>query len=77
MGNDSRPRVLHLRVVAGTGGGPEKTILNSPRFIKEEESTRVSPIYALVEIPSEACCAIERSKLNVLFICSKIADRST
>lgn len=36
MGNDSRPRVLHLRVVAGTGGGPEKTILNSPRFIKEE-----------------------------------------
>jgi glycosyltransferase involved in cell wall biosynthesis len=26
--------MLHLRVVAGTGGGPEKTILNSPRFIK-------------------------------------------
>ncbi len=30
-----RPRVLHLRVAAGTGGGPEKTILNSPRFIKQ------------------------------------------
>ena len=30
-----RPKVLHLRVAAGTGGGPEKTILNSPRFIKE------------------------------------------
>ncbi len=28
-----RPRVLHLRVAAGTGGGPEKTILNSPRHI--------------------------------------------
>ncbi|MBM3966535.1 MAG: glycosyltransferase family 4 protein [Planctomycetes bacterium] len=27
--------MLHLRVVAGTGGGPEKTILNSPRFIRE------------------------------------------
>jgi glycosyltransferase involved in cell wall biosynthesis len=27
--------MLHLRVVSGTGGGPEKTILNSPRFIKE------------------------------------------
>jgi glycosyltransferase involved in cell wall biosynthesis len=26
--------MLHLRVVAGTGGGPEKTILNSPRFIR-------------------------------------------
>jgi glycosyltransferase involved in cell wall biosynthesis len=28
------PRVLHLRVVAGTGGGPEKTIINSPRAIR-------------------------------------------
>lgn len=28
-------RMLHLRVVAGTGGGPEKTILNSPRYIRE------------------------------------------
>lgn len=37
MNNSSlrRPRVLHLRVVAGTGGGPEKTILNSPKFIRE------------------------------------------
>ncbi|TXT35451.1 MAG: Glycosyltransferase-like protein [Planctomycetota bacterium] len=26
--------VLHVRVVTGTGGGPEKTILNSPRFLK-------------------------------------------
>ena len=25
--------VLHTRVVSGTGGGPEKTILNSPRFL--------------------------------------------
>lgn len=30
-----RPFVLHTRVVTGTGGGPEKTILNSPRFLKE------------------------------------------
>lgn len=28
-------RMMHLRVVAGTGGGPEKTILNSPRFIRQ------------------------------------------
>ena len=27
-------KMMHLRVVAGTGGGPEKTILNSPRFIR-------------------------------------------
>lgn len=27
------PMVLHTRVVSGTGGGPEKTILNSPRFL--------------------------------------------
>ena len=28
-------RMVHLRVVAGTGGGPEKTILNSPRLIRK------------------------------------------
>ena len=33
MGESKRSRVLHLRVAAGTGGGPEKTILNSPKFI--------------------------------------------
>lgn len=30
-----RPFVLHTRVVTGTGGGPEKTILNSPRFLRQ------------------------------------------
>ena len=30
-----RPMVLHARVVSGAGGGPEKTILNSPRFLDE------------------------------------------
>ena len=29
----SLPMVLHTRVVTGSGGGPEKTILNSPRFL--------------------------------------------
>lgn len=29
------PLVLHARVVTGAGGGPEKTILNSPRFLPE------------------------------------------
>ena len=29
------PLVLHTRVVSGTGGGPEKTILNSPRFLRQ------------------------------------------
>jgi glycosyltransferase involved in cell wall biosynthesis len=33
--NNNRPFVLHTRVVTGTGGGPEKTILNSPRFLNE------------------------------------------
>jgi glycosyltransferase involved in cell wall biosynthesis len=30
-----KPRVLHLRVVSGQGGGPEKTLLNSPRFLDD------------------------------------------
>ena len=32
--HEDRPVVLHARVVTGTGGGPEKTILNSPRFLE-------------------------------------------
>jgi glycosyltransferase involved in cell wall biosynthesis len=32
---DPRPVVLDTRVVTETGGGPEKTILNSPRFLTE------------------------------------------
>lgn len=30
----SDPMVLHVRVATGSGGGPEKTIVNSPRFLK-------------------------------------------
>lgn len=29
------PFVLHTRVVTGVGGGPEKTILNSPRYLRQ------------------------------------------
>ena len=29
------PVIIHTRVVSGEGGGPEKTILNSPRFLSE------------------------------------------
>jgi len=29
----ARPVVAHVRVVTGAGGGPDKTILNSPRFL--------------------------------------------
>jgi glycosyltransferase involved in cell wall biosynthesis len=32
--NDPAPVVLDARVVTGAGGGPEKTILNSPRFLE-------------------------------------------
>ena len=33
--SSSRPFVLHTRVVTGTGGGPEKTVLNSPRYLQQ------------------------------------------
>lgn len=35
--SETKPRlVLHTRVVTGTGGGPDKTILNSPRFLRDQ-----------------------------------------
>ena len=34
MTEKKRPFVLHTRVVTGNGGGPEKTILNSPQFLR-------------------------------------------
>jgi glycosyltransferase involved in cell wall biosynthesis len=33
--NSRRPVVLHTRVITRTGGGPDKTILNSPRFLAD------------------------------------------
>lgn len=33
MQPSDRTTVLHARIVSGRGGGPEKTILNSPRFL--------------------------------------------
>jgi serine/alanine adding enzyme len=33
--SSNRSVVLHARVVTGTGGGPDKTILNSPRFLSD------------------------------------------
>lgn len=35
MPSTQRPMILHTRVVTGTGGGPEKTILNSPRYLRK------------------------------------------
>jgi glycosyltransferase involved in cell wall biosynthesis len=37
-------RVMHLRTVSGRGGGPEKTILNSPRFLEGSYQLRVAYI---------------------------------
>ncbi|WP_164103317.1 glycosyltransferase family 4 protein [Candidatus Laterigemmans baculatus] len=34
-GHRDQPLVLHARVVTSTGGGPDKTILNSPRYLKQ------------------------------------------
>jgi glycosyltransferase involved in cell wall biosynthesis len=37
-------RVLHLRTVCGRGGGPEKTLLNSPRFLQGYYDLRLAYI---------------------------------
>jgi len=53
----SSPLVFHVRVVTGTGGGPDKTILSSPRFLDREGYRAVcvfmrdpsDPLFAEVE----------------------------
>jgi glycosyltransferase involved in cell wall biosynthesis len=42
--NPRRKRVLHLRTVSGRGGGPEKTLLNSPRFLEDRYDVRLAYI---------------------------------
>lgn len=42
--------VLHVRIVSGTGGGPEKTLLNSPRFL---EGTRYRALVAYLHPPGD------------------------
>ena len=34
MTSRAQTTVLHVRIVSGTGGGPEKTIVNSPRHMQ-------------------------------------------
>ncbi len=40
----SPPTILHLRTVTGRGGGPEKTLLNSPRFIGDSYQLQLAYI---------------------------------
>ncbi len=49
--NQILPVVLHTRVVSGQGGGPEKTILNSPRFL---ESLGYRALCAYMHPPEDA-----------------------
>jgi glycosyltransferase involved in cell wall biosynthesis len=56
MGRKRLVRVLHLRTVSGRGGGPEKTLLNSPRFLEGAYEVKLAyirpegdPEYDMVE----------------------------
>jgi glycosyltransferase involved in cell wall biosynthesis len=46
-----RQRVLHLRTVSGKGGGPEKTLLNNPRFLNDDYDVRLA--YVRPEVDAE------------------------
>lgn len=59
------PFVLHTRVVTGVGGGPEKTILNSPRYLQQYGIDCAclfmrpprDPGFATLELKAAACGA--------------------
>jgi glycosyltransferase involved in cell wall biosynthesis len=49
-GGDPQITVLDVRIVSGTGGGPDKTILNSPRHL---EHTRYRNVAAYIHAPGD------------------------
>ncbi|MCP4189074.1 MAG: glycosyltransferase family 4 protein [Planctomycetaceae bacterium] len=53
--------VLHVRVITGNGGGPEKTIVNSPRFL---EDWGYSSICAYLHPPMDAAFETLRQRAN-------------
>jgi glycosyltransferase involved in cell wall biosynthesis len=60
MSSGAQPvTVLHARIVTGTGGGPEKTILNSPRFL---ESTRWREHALYLHAPDDPGIAVLRGR---------------
>lgn len=47
--SNPRRRVLHLRTVSGRGGGPEKTLLNNPRFLGDGYDVRLAYVRPLAD----------------------------
>ncbi len=73
MSSKSTVTILHTRVVTGTGGGPEKTILNSPRFL---EPYGYRAICAYMHPPADPGTAVLKDRAaaaNAPFV--SIADR--
>lgn len=59
MSERERTTVLHVRIVSGTGGGPEKTILNSPRHL---EGSPYRALAAYLHAPGDAGIEILRAR---------------
>jgi glycosyltransferase involved in cell wall biosynthesis len=59
MADRSRVHVLHVRIVTGTGGGPEKTILESPRHL---EGTRYRESALWLHAPGDPGIALLEAK---------------
>ena len=67
------PVVLDVRVVTGTGGGPDKTILNSPRFL---EHLGYRNVCAYIHPPEDAGFDALRRKAATLGGSSAVSARS-
>lgn len=59
MSGHDRITVLHARIVTGTGGGPEKTILNSPRHL---EGTRYRALAAYLHASGDPGIEVLRER---------------
>src|SRR5438876_9406665 len=64
MAETQRPRVvLDARAVTGTGGGPDKTILNSPRFL---DPLGYRMLCAYLHPPRDSGFAVLRKRADAL-----------
>jgi glycosyltransferase involved in cell wall biosynthesis len=65
------PRVLELRTISGKGGGPEKTLLNSPRFLRGVYDVRLAYLHPTGDLDFDMPERARRLDVDLVAIAEK------